>query len=149
MFKNSDYALDQQNMVYLSHQQAGVILTGFKSKHDPEYSTFRIGDDAYTIKTGELEMGNGWAEAHLHYQTFKARIRWEITDTAKLILSVNSDQTVTSSFPIIGDSYVKTDQNYEIKELKGFSPYIEANKSKPVKTAIFRWQKELTIEFVV
>ena len=147
--KNSDYALDQQNMVYLSHQQAGVILTGFKSKRDPEYSTFRIGDDAYTIKTGELKMGDGWAEAHLYYQAFNAKIRWEITDTAKLILSVNSDQTVTSSFPIIGDSYVKTDQNYEIKELKGFSPYTEANKSKPVKAANFRWQKELTIEFVV
>ena len=147
--KNSDYALDQQNMVYLSHQKTGVILTGFKSKRDPEYSTFRIGDDAYTIKTGELKMGDGWAEAHLYYQAFNAKIRWEITDTAKLILSVNSDQTVTSSFPIIGDSYVKTDQNYKIKKLNGFSPYTEANKSKSVKAAIFRWQKELTIEFVI
>ena len=44
----SEYALDQQT-VYLSHEKAGSILIGYKSKNDPSFSTFRIGDDADTV----------------------------------------------------------------------------------------------------
>ena len=86
-------------MVYLSHDKAGLILMGYKSKNDPAFSTFRIGDDAYTVKTGKLRMGNGWAEADLRCRTFDSQIRWEISKTAKLILSSDADQVITSSFP--------------------------------------------------
>ena len=145
----SDYHLDQQNMVYLSHKKTGAILTGIKSKHDPAFSTFRIGDDAYTVRAGELEMGDGWAEARLHYQAFEATIRWQIGDTAALTLSTNSDQTVTTSLPIADDRFIKTDHAYEIQELDGFSPYTAGNKSDKVKSLVFKWRGRAQIEFAV
>ncbi len=74
----SDYALDQQAMVYLWHDKAGPILTGLKSKNNPDYSTFRIGDDAYTVRTGELTIDAARAEAHLHYRSFNGTIIWEM-----------------------------------------------------------------------
>lgn len=143
----SDYALDQQDMVYLSHEKAGLILMGYKSKRDPSFSTFRVGDDAYTVKTGELRMGKGWAEANLYYRTFKAKIRWEISKTAKLILSSDSDQVVTSSFPITNDKYMQTDQKYSVNEFPGFSPYTQDNKAEAIMAAVFEWKKKLEIEF--
>jgi hypothetical protein len=144
---NNDYHLDHQNMVYLSHNKAGVILTGYKSKRNPEFSTFRIGDDAYTVKTGDLKMGNGWAEATLFYKTFTAKIRWEIADYPRLILSTDSDQMVVSSFPITDENYIKTDQKYDIRSLDGFSPYTEGNKEGKIKAAVFEWEKKLILEF--
>ncbi len=98
----SEYALDQQDMVYLSHEKAGLILIGYKSKNDPSFSTFRIGDDAYTVRTGELRMGKGWAEATLFYCTFTANSLGDRRE-AKLILSADTDRTITSSFPITDD----------------------------------------------
>ena len=145
----SHYSLDQQNMLYLSHEKAGLLLTGYKSKNDPGFSTFRIGDDAYTVRTGELEMGNGWAEAQLYYETFNARIRWEISDTARLILSTDSDQVITTSLPVIDEKYIKTDTNYTVKYLNGFSPYSKNNLSGQIKSLIFKWQMRLVIEFTV
>lgn len=149
LHKNSDYAIDQQDMVYLSHKTAGLILIGYKSKNDPQFSTFRIGDDAYTVKTGELEMGKGWAEAKLYYRTFTAKLRWEISKTAKLILSSDSDQLISSSFPITDEKYVRTDHNYAIKYLRGFSPYSEGNKAEEIKAMVFEWRKTLVIEFIL
>ena len=144
---SSEYALDQQNMVYLAHDKAGLVLIGYKSKNDPSFSTFRIGDDAYTVRTGELRMGNGWAEADLHYRTFQAKIRWEISKTAKLILSSDADRVITSSFPITDEKYVRTDHKYAIQDLKGFSPYTQDNATEPVKALVFEWEKKLVIEF--
>ena len=115
----SHYAMDQQNMLYLSHNKAGLILTGYKSKNDPGFSTFKIGDDAYTVRTGELEMGNGWAEAQLYYETYNAKIRWEIADTARLILSSDSDQVITTSLPVTNEKYIKTDTTFIVKYLNG------------------------------
>ncbi len=145
----NDYHLDQQDMVYLSHEKAGVILSGYKSKNNPDFSTFRIGEDAYTVKTGELNMGNGWAEATLYYKTFTAKIRWEISDLARLILSVDSDKTVTTSLPITDEKYIKTDKKFEIRYLNGFSPYAQNNEEGKVKTVVFEWGKKLVIEFKV
>lgn len=145
----SDYALDQQNMAYLSHEKVGVILSGVKSKNNPEFSTFCIADDAYTVRTGVLELGSNWAEASLYYRTFEARIRWEITNTAKLTLSVDTNQTITTSLPIGNDDSIRTDWDYDIRQLDGFSPYSEGNRSDPVKSLIFKWTRELVIEFVV
>lgn len=147
--ENSDYALDQQNLVYLSHKQEGVILSGIKSKNDAEYSTFRINDDAYTVRTGMLNMGDGWAEASAYYKTFTGTIRWEIGDTARLYLSADTDRTVTTSLPITDDRFVKTDSKYEIRRLSGFSPYTEGNKSDGVNSLVFQWGKELVIEFAI
>ena len=144
---SSEYALDQQDMVYLSHAKAGLILIGYKSKDDPSFSTFRIGDDAYTVRTGELKMGQGWAEADLYYRAFKARIRWEISKTAKLVLSSDSDQMITSSFPITDEKYVRTDHRYFLQYLKGFSPYTQDNKAEEIKSLIFEWKKRLVINF--
>lgn len=142
-----NYHLDQQNMAYLAHATAGVILTGFKSRADPAYSTFRIGDDAYTVRTGTLEMGNGWAEAHLHYATFEAALRWEIGAMARLILRVNSDRTVTTSLPISDPAFLRTTYPHAVRELKGFSPYSAGNEAPPVKALVLDWQKELMLEF--
>ena len=149
MWPTSHYALDQQNMLYLSHKKAGLILSGYKSKNDPGFSTFMIGDDAYTVRTGELEMGNGWAEAQLHYETFNAKIRWEISDTARLILSSDSDQVITTSLPVTNEKYIKTDTNYIVKYLNGFSPYSKNNLAGQIKSVILKWQKRLVIEFTV
>ncbi len=143
-----DYHLDQQNMVYLAHAQAGVILTGFKSRSDPAYSTFRIGDDAYTVRTGELEMGVGWAEAHLHYATFEAMLRWEIGVMARLIFRVNSPRTVTTSLPISDPAFLWTKRPHALRDLNGFSPYSAGNKADPVKALVLDWQKELVLEFL-
>jgi hypothetical protein len=145
--KNSDYALDQQNLLYLSHKKAGIILTGIKSKNDFEYSTFRIGEDAYPVKTGILKMGDDWTEASVYYKTFNASIRWEIGKTAKLILSADTDKTITTSLPITDDKFIKTDNYYEIKQLSGFSPYTKNNINDNAKSLIFQWKKTLTIEF--
>ncbi|MCK4893935.1 MAG: hypothetical protein KAT07_08210 [Calditrichia bacterium] len=145
----SHYAMDQQNMLYLSHKKAGLILTGYKSKNDPWFSTFIIGDDAYTVRTGELEMGNGWAEAQLYYETFNAKIRWEISDSARLILSSDSDQVITTSLPVTNEKYIKTDTTFIVKYLNGFSPYSKNNLAGQIKSLIFKWQKRLVIEFTV
>ena len=143
----SDYALDQQNMVYLSHEKEGLALIGYKSKKNPQFSTFRIGDDAYTTKTGELIMGNGWAEATLYYKTFTSKIRWEIRKRARLILSSDSDQIITTTLTAVDEKYIKTDYKYNIVYLEGFSPYTENNKAEKIKSLIFEWNKKLVVEF--
>jgi hypothetical protein len=145
----NDYHLDHQNMVYLSHEKAGIILTGYKSKNNPEFSTFRVGDDAYTVKTGELKMGSGWAEATLYYKTFTAKIRWEISDTARLILTTDSDKTIITSLPIEDEKYLRSDKKYEVRYLNGFSPYTQNNEAGKIKTAVFEWAKKLIIDFIV
>ena len=134
-------------MVYLSHEKAGLILIGYKSKNDPRFSTFRIGDDAYTVNTGELKMGKGWAEAKLYYRTFSPAIRWDISKTAKLTLSNNTGQLITSSFTVTDEKYVKTTHPFTIQYLNGFSPYTQNNKDEEIKTLVFEWRKELVIEF--
>ena len=145
---NSDYALDQQNMVYLSHEKEGLILIGYKSKKNPQFSTFRIGDDAYTTKTGELIMGNGWAEATLYYKTFTSKIRWEIRKRARLILSSDSDQIITTTLTVVDEKYIKTDNKYNTVYLDGFSPYTENNKAEKIKSLIFEWKKKMVVEFI-
>ena len=149
IFNNSDYALDQQNLAYLSHKNAGIILSGTKSKNNPAFSTFRINDDAYTVRTGTLNMGNNWAEVTAYYKTFTGTIRWEIGDTARLYLSADTDRTITTSLPITDDIFVKTDSKYEKKCLYCFSPYTKNNKGDSINSLIFQWEKKMVIEFVI
>ncbi|MBN1542655.1 hypothetical protein JW992_10960 [candidate division KSB1 bacterium] len=145
----SDYALDQQNMVYLSHWDRGVILSGIKSKNRVEYSTFRIGDDAYCVRTGELEMGEAWAEAHLYYATFEAWIRWEIGDRARLILRSNTDRPVTTGLTIVNPAFMQTDFKYRLVHLPGFSPYTAENRSDAVASVQFSWVGKAVVDFVL
>jgi hypothetical protein len=143
----SDYALDQQTMVYLAHRDAGVILTGFKSKRDPEYSTFRVGDDAYTVRTGTLAMDDAWAEATLHYETFTGTLRWDIGPQARLTLRADTEQPVVTTLPCTCAASVRSAVPFEKVHLKGFSPYSQGNAAPEVPALRFRWQKELVIEF--
>jgi hypothetical protein len=149
LYPRSDYHLDQQDMVYLSHNKGGIILTGYKSKNDQEFSTFRIGNDAYTVSTGELLMGDGWAEANLYYKTFRAKIRWEISDMARLILTTDSDKVITTCFPVTDEKFVQSGKNYQIDYLNGFSPYTKNNVEGKIKVLNFEWEKRLVIEFNV
>ncbi|MSS73496.1 MAG: hypothetical protein EXS64_18705 [Candidatus Latescibacteria bacterium] len=70
----SDYALDRQTLLHISHERAGVILSGLKSKHDPLWSTVRIGDDAYPVRTGDLRMEAGRMVAQVFYETFSVEV---------------------------------------------------------------------------
>jgi len=145
----SDYALDQQTMVYLSHCDAGVILTGLKSKRDPEYSTFRVGDDAYTVRTGTLVMGETWAEATLHYETFTGTLRWDLGSRARLTLRVDTDRPVITTLPAASAAVIRSAVPIETVRLKGFSPYTQGNAVPEVPAIRLRWKKELAVEFGV
>jgi hypothetical protein len=144
----SDYALDHQAMVYLSHSQTGVILSGIKSKRNPDFSTLRVGEDAYPVKTGELKMGPDWAEAQLHYASFEATIRWDIGKTARLTMRVDTDRTVKTALSIEAPDSLRTAADYRFEEYQGFSPYTAANKSAAINMLVLEWQKELVLEFV-
>lgn len=143
----SDYALDQQSMVCLSHDGAGRILTGFKSKNDPGYSTFRIGDDAYTVRTGLLETGADWAEARLCYATFQATARWDLGAQARLTLRVDTDRPVVTTLPAAPTAHVRAAVPAERVMLRGFSPYSRGNAAPEIPALRFAWKKELVLEF--
>jgi hypothetical protein len=145
----SDYALDQQSMVYLEHRDAGVILSGLKSKHDPTYSTFRIGDDAYTVRTGELTMGENWAEATLYYETFTGTLRWDLGANARLTLEVDTDRPVITVLPVVRTVPIRSSVPADTITLKGFSPYNQRNDAPEVPALQFQWQRELVVEFSV
>jgi hypothetical protein len=146
---DSDYALDQQTLVYLSHRDAGVILSGFKSKRDPGFSTFGVGDDAYPVRTGELRMAEdgAWAEATVHYAGFDAHVRWELGETARLILRVDGGREVGTALSIGGDPRVRTDAAWRTEERAGFSPYTEGNRADPVRLLVADWRHQLVLEF--
>ena len=144
---DSDYALDHQNLLYLAHRRAGVILPATKSKRDPRFSTFRIGDDAYPARTGALRLGDGWAEADLHYETFSARVRWDIADRAALTLQTDDPREVITSLLIAQPERLRSDTPHELAELPGFSPYSQGNLETTHTAAIFRWRHALRVEF--
>ncbi|MBL8026805.1 MAG: hypothetical protein JNL74_10365 [Fibrobacteres bacterium] len=143
----SDYALDHQNMAYLSHDKGGIILTGYKSKHDPEYSTFSRGVDAYPIDTGVLKMGKNWASVQLHYATFDATLRWDLGKTARLTLETNDSREIITTLPINGVVSFKSSIPASRVKLKGFSPYSAGNAEKPETALRFAWRKRLVVEF--
>ncbi len=144
---DSDYALDQQSMVYLAHGQSGVLLTGVKSKRDPGYSTFRVDDDAYTVRTGTLTMGQDWAEARLAYGTFQATARWELGAVARLILTVDTDRPVVTTLATGPAVEVSAPVPCQRIQLAGFSPYSQGNQAESVAALRWTWQRQLTLEF--
>lgn len=143
----SDYALDQQNLVYLSHEKCGVILTGHKSKNDSGFSTFCRGLDAYPIDTGTLSLGRTKAETRLSYATFDATLTWELSKTARLTLKTDDSREITTTLPITNPKYVRCAAPFKVVKLKGFSPYAVGNAEKPVTAVRFVWTKQLSIEF--
>ena len=136
-------------MVCLSHRDSGVILTGFKSKRDSQYSTFRIGEDAYTDRTGTLKLNAraGGADATLHYCTYGATIRWELARRARLTLAVDTAREVTTTLPIRDAACIRSKTPFERVTLKGFSPYTAGNATDAVNAVRFKWRKQLVVEF--
>ena len=92
----SDYALDRQTLLFLSHPNAGTLISGTKSKHDPNWSTVRSGDDAYPVRTGELDIQAHQATATVHYETFTVQVTWIFGDTPQLKFTTDSPDTLTT-----------------------------------------------------
>ena len=143
----SDYALDQQAMVYLWHERVGTILTGLKSKNNPDYSTFRIGDDAYTVRTGQLTIDTMRAEAVLPYQTFNGTIIWEMDEHPRLILRADTDRPVTTTLTVGAADAIRPRAPFERIQLPGFSPYSAGNVTDPVEAIRLTWVREVVIDF--
>ncbi|HTL53426.1 MAG TPA: hypothetical protein VL860_12700 [Planctomycetota bacterium] len=150
---NNDYALDHQQMVYLAHAERGVLLSGFKSKRDPGFSTFQIGADAYPVRTGWLTMTADRAEARLNYETFVANLRWELPGgaggPARLMLAEISGRPVTTTLPITpaGLAALRTTAPFTPVDLPGFSPYTTRNAAETVPAIRFEWRNSLVLEF--
>lgn len=96
MSPNSDYALDRQTLLFLSHPKAGTLISGTKSKHDIGWSTVRKGDDAYPVRTGELDIQTDKATATVHYKTFDVTVTWIFGEEPRLIFSTDSPDTLTT-----------------------------------------------------
>lgn len=97
---NSDYALDRQNLICLSHTNAGIILEGAKAKHNPNWSTIRSGDDAYPTQTGDLTISEKDATAHVIYETFSANVSWTLEQNAHLSFSSESPNELVAQLPL-------------------------------------------------
>jgi hypothetical protein len=93
---NSDYALDRQTLLFLSHASAGTLISGTKSKHNPGWSTVRKGDDAYPVRTGELDIQADQATATVHYETFSVTVTWIFGDEPRLVFTTDSPDTLTT-----------------------------------------------------
>ena len=97
---NSDYALDRQSLVHLSHDTAGVILPGLKSKRDPLWSTVRIGDDAYPTKTGTLDLADDGISAEAHYGSYSVNLTWIVKPSPVLELASPADRVLTTQLAL-------------------------------------------------
>jgi len=92
----SDYALDRQNLLYLSHADAGAVLPGTKSKRDPLWSTVRMGEDAYPARTGALRMEGGRALAQVQYNGFSVEVVWVYGDEPRLEMATDAEGPLTT-----------------------------------------------------
>lgn len=93
---NSDYALDRQTLIFVSHQQAGTIVSGTKSKYDPLWSTVRKNKDAYPVNTGELTLSADRTEVKVYYTGFTVNATWIYGDQPRLILTSDSAEPLTT-----------------------------------------------------
>ena len=96
----SDYALDRQSLVCLSHATAGSVLEGVKAKHNLDWSTVRLGNDAYPTQTGALDMLNNGATAHVIYKGFEVDVTWVLGETAQLIMASDFNGLLTTQLPL-------------------------------------------------
>jgi hypothetical protein len=112
MAPKSDYALDRQTLLFLSHTTAGTLISGTKSKHDPDWSTVRHGDDAYPLRTGELDIQADQATAVVHYETFSVTVTWIFGDEPRLVFTIDCPDRLTTQLVLeapIGTSFVLDD----------------------------------------
>jgi hypothetical protein len=147
---NSDYALDQQSHVYLSHERLGVFLPGTKGKNNPLLSTCRRGEDAYTIATGELLSRPDHLGVTAHYRTFDVRISWGLeAGVATLRFESDLPEEIITSLPLTksAEACLRTQAPHEIVEVPGFSPYAAGNRDEAVRTSVFHWQGRLELAF--
>jgi hypothetical protein len=93
---NGDYALDRQTLLFLSHPQAGTIISGAKSKRDPDWSTVRKNDDAYPVHPGNLKLNSDQATASVFYETFLVNVTWIYGNSPRLIITSESADTLTT-----------------------------------------------------
>ena len=94
-------------------------------------------------------MGESWAEATLHYETFTGTVRWDLGLQARLTLRVDPDRPVTTTLPATPAASIRCAVPVERVRLKGFSPYSQGNAASEVPALRFRWASELVIEFGV
>ena len=90
---DGDYALDRQTLVFLSHNEAGTLISGIKSKRNPDWSTLRIGDDAYPVRTGDLSND---MTVRVHYDGFSADLAWDLGEEARLKIEAHGDEEITA-----------------------------------------------------
>ena len=115
--RRGDYALDRQSLVCLSHVEAGTVLAGAKSKHDVRWSTVRIGDDAYPVRTGELRVESDRMAAEVHYKGFSVQATWIAGEAPHLVMTSNALGSLVTRLPLeieIG-SIVRLDREREIR----------------------------------
>lgn len=96
----SDYALDRQTLLFLSHPSAGTLISGTKSKYNPNWSTVRKGDDAYPVRTGKLDIQTNQATATVHYETFTVNVTWIFGDTPQLVFTTDSPEPLTTQLAL-------------------------------------------------
>ncbi len=96
----SDYALDRQSLVCLSHATAGVMLEGVKSKHNLDWSTVRLGEDAYPVQTGELNVRTDGATARVIYEGFEVGVTWALGEVARLEMTSACAEVLTAQLPL-------------------------------------------------
>ncbi len=97
---DSDYALDRQGLLTLVHRHVGRILSGFKSKRDPDWSTLRVGDDAWPVQTGALRATDTELVATVHYRTFTAEVGWRLSQQAVLFFRSTHPRQVLAQLPV-------------------------------------------------
>lgn len=98
--KNNDYALDRQNLFFLSHKTAGIILRGFKSKDDPGWSTLIKGEDAYPDRNGEVNFIDGRLESKVFYPGFEVDVAWEFEDQKIRLTLASEEPGLTLQLPL-------------------------------------------------
>jgi hypothetical protein len=56
----------------------------------------RKGDDAYPVRTGELDIQADQATATVHYETFSVTVTWIFGDEPRLVFTTDSPDTLTT-----------------------------------------------------
>jgi hypothetical protein len=116
LYPNGPYALDMQNLLFLSHKRAGIILRGFKSKNNILWSTVRKGMDGYTVETGELRVDKDKLCGLSIYKNFSVQLSWYFDESITLqLLSNESKLTLQLPLEITWDTIVLINDSHELK----------------------------------
>ena len=69
-----------------------------------------------------------------------------IGERARLTLRVDTEKAVTTALPIQDPRHIVTKAPFELRMLRGFSPYTAGNAAEPTRAVVFEWRKELSLE---